>query len=152
MGINKIYQMPLFFTDTKPRECCCGCSLTCGMWTVLVLACLETISSFITYGAAGIVPCIGTVLIALAILMKNSSTWTLVNFYFNCVYTGLFCLLMIAIPILFAVLGTVGFLSGLLISLACTCFAGPWVYLFLMISYYYHEERKEELDGDYNKV
>ena len=41
---------------------------------------------------------------------------------------------------------------GLLIAILYGAPTAPFVYLFLMITYYYHEERKDELDSEYTKA
>ena len=142
--------MPLFFSDTKPRECCCGCSLTCGMWTLLVLCVLEVIGQFCYSILGGVIALVPVVTLLCSLLMKDSSAATYANLIIMYIWSGLYVLVIIAIPIFFALAGAIGI--GLGISAGLVVIGGPFIYLWVGICYFFHEERKEEIDGGYNKA
>ena len=91
--------MPVCFSSEKPRNCCCGCSIECGVWTFTILCALDAILQ-ICAGAwtTSITSLIPAVTGLCALLMKDNITMRLVNYYVwlvLAVIAGIFMLLLL---------------------------------------------------------
>ena len=140
--------MGLFFSETKPRTCCCGCSLTCGMITMIVLATLELLvvatSPEVTFAAC--LPSLIFVVAGIVSVVSGNPTIRVVIFWVWAVAAGVgFVIFLLYLILSSALLGPLLIPMWLFFALIIC----PLIYLELGIAWYYIEEAKDNEDSEY---
>ena len=160
----------LFFSDGPDgkKNCCCGCSLACGVITFAVLAGLQAISDAVSgMWPAAVVDAVLCLVGVLAVTSKESATMAVVNWYLNLIGAVLYCIAIVLVAIFGTALVKAA-CDGLTGDEADACNAatgyiwiavlgmvlvgGPIVYLACGIAYYYVAEKKAEVDSGYQKA
>ena len=149
------------------KNCCCGCTLGCGVITFAVLAGLEALSNaaISNWGGAainGFICLIGV----LAVLSKESATAAIINWWTWVVSCVLYVIAIIVVSIFGAALVDASCeAAGLTddecadlggatwaIVLGMLLIGGPFLYLATGIAYYYVAEKKAQVDSGFQKA
>ena len=156
----------LCFPDTKPRTCCCGCSIACGVWFFIIICALEAVSCMsIGWWTFCVLNAIPAITGAWTMVQKDNIMARTVNFYVWCAINAgyvIFCavFLFMGANILEGLCEDAGGVdcngigSGLVWGLfAWMMIVGlPTLLLGLGVSWSHLEEGKEEQDSGYTKA